>query len=347
MKLYSIDKTYTTWTFERILRHIFYWGFWVIFYGSINSSHTEDFNMKIRWFTLEILMLTVKVPLTYFFAYFIFPKFLPQKKYLELFVLVVLSILAGLFIIILINHQYVMPMQPMNFLSSKAFFRFADLLYVTMPVVVIKLVQEQAIQNKIHTEILAEKSKAELQNLKNQLQPHFLFNTLNNIYGMILDKKNEAGEAVLKLSEIISYMLYDCNQEKVDLEKEIRMLKNYIVLEKMRYGDQLDISFEASGQTQGKLLAPLLLLPFVENAFKHGASSTPSSSWIQIQLNLDQNNLFFSIENSLQNEIGNKHVKSGIGLANVKKRLKLIYPENHHLQIIEEDYFLVKLNLNL
>ena len=347
MNIFSIDKIYESWTSERILRHVLYWGFWVLFYGFINSSHSEGYEMKLRWFILEILILTVKVPLSYFFAYYLFPKYLPQKKYLQLFVFVLLSILVGMCMIIQINHLFVMPMQPMKLFSGKAFFRYADLLYITMPVVVIKLVQQQAIQNKIHSEILAEKSKAELQNLKNQLQPHFLFNTLNNIYGMILEEEKEAGEAVLKLSEIISYMLYDCQYETVDLEKEVRMLKNYITLEKMRYGDQLDISFEAKGETMGISIAPLLLLPFVENAFKHGLANNPSSSWIQIQLILKGNNLFFSIENSLEDSKGNKFAKSGIGLANVQKRLNLIYPGRHDLQIIKEDYFLVKLNLSL
>jgi len=216
-----------------------------------------------------------------------------------------------------------------------------------MPVVVIKMVQQQALQNKIHSNMLAEKSKAELQILKNQLQPHFLFNTLNNIYGMILEQEKEAGESVLKLSEIMSYMLYDCAREKVDLEKEIRMLKNYIVLEKTRYGKQLDISFESNGETKGMLIAPLLLLPFVENAFKHGVSNNPSTAWVQIHLNVTENKLFFSIENSLSPNESNTPVKSGIGLTNVKKRLDLIYAGKYNLQIIEEDFFLVKLNVNL
>ncbi len=347
MSIVSIDKIYTSWTGPRILRHVLYWSFWVVFYGTINGSHTEDMDMKIKWYVLEVLMLIVKVPLSYFFAYYLFPKFLPQKKYLHLFAFVILSILMGILIIVQINHFYVMPMQPIEFLSSKAFFRFADLLYITMPVVVIKLVQQQIVQNKIHSEILSEKVKAELQVLKNQLQPHFLFNTLNNIYGMILEEEKEAGEAVLKLSEIISYMLYDCNHKTVDLDKELRMLKNYIMLEKMRYGDQLDISFETSGETQGVLIAPLLLLPFVENAFKHGVSNNPSSSWIRIQLNFQNHTLLFCIENSIVKKSEEEYLKSGIGLPNVRKRLDLIYPNNYDLQIVEDDYFFVKLNVRL
>ncbi len=347
MEFFSIDKIYTSWTIKRILRHVLYWGFWVVFYGTINSAHSEAIDMKIRWYVLEVLMLVVKVPLAYFFAYSLFPKFLPQKKYIPLFVFVVLSTFVGLFTVVQINHVFVMPMQPMELLSGKAFFRFADLIYITMPVVVIKLVQQQVVQNKIHLETLSEKTNAELQILKNQLQPHFLFNTLNNIYGMILEQEKEAGDAVLKLSEIISYMLYDGNHKTVALEKEIRMLENYIVLEKMRYGNQLDISFETRITTKGKLIAPLLLLPFVENAFKHGVSNNPSSSWIRIQLHLEDDTLFFSMENSLDSNSGKKYQKSGIGLANVRKRLALIYPDKHTLQIVEEEYFLVKLNLVL
>ena len=147
--------------------------------------------------------------------------------------------------------------------------------------------------------MVEQKLGAELKVLKNQLHPHFLFNTLNNLYSMVLTQHPRASEVVVRLSDIMSYMLYDCERRLIDLEKEIENLKNYIELEKIRYGKRLDISFETGGKIAGKSIPPLLLLPFLENAFKHGVGKNERASWVRINLWVNDEELTYLVENSL------------------------------------------------
>lgn len=182
-------------------------------------------------------------------------------------------------------------------------------------------------------ELLAqENANAELQILKAQIHPHFLFNTLNNIYSFTLNKSPKAGEMVLQLSDMIKYMINDCEEEFVSLNKELKMMSDYIELEKVRYGSRLDIQLEITGDYNTKIIAPLLMIPFVENSFKHGTSKMLRDPWIKLFIQADENLLHFSLANSKPaDEIVNG--KGGIGLNNVKKRLELLYPSNHLLTI--------------
>jgi LytS/YehU family sensor histidine kinase len=197
-----------------------------------------------------------------------------------------------------------------------------------------------------------EKLKAELQLLKSQVHPHFLFNTLNNLYSLTLTKSEQAPEIVVKLSGLLRYMLYECNTPRVPLMKEISMLHSYIELEKLRYGAHLDISVSIRGDLEHKQIAPLLLLPFIENSFKHGASELLDQAWISLDISVKENSLRFKLINSkpadsLPFDKQNNH-SAGIGLSNVKKRLALIYPGLHELKTTtEEDTFIVNLSLTL
>ena len=165
---------------------------------------------------------------------------------------------------------------------------------------------------------------------------------------MVLLGDKEAAASVLRLSSIMSYMLYECNGHAVDLNKELTLIQDYIELEKLRYGDRLDLSLEVSGQLNGKIITPLLLLPFVENAFKHGVSSSEKNSWIRINIQVVDNELVFMIENSILSvQETDVPVNSGIGLNNVKKRLEFLYPGKHQLKITVEDTYLVNLKIQL
>jgi len=192
-----------------------------------------------------------------------------------------------------------------------------------------------------------EKITAELQLLKAQVHPHFLFNTLNNLYSLTLQKSDKAPQMVLKLSDIMSYMLYDTQEDKIELEKEIRHISNYIELERLRYGSRLDLSFEVFGSTYGKYVAPLVLMPFVENAFKHSAGNDIEQAWIRIELTITDDTLWVKVENSKTASEGAGPTK-GIGLTNVKRRLELLYPGSHILSINKKnDWFAVYLDLTL
>ncbi|HEY5826526.1 MAG TPA: histidine kinase, partial [Cyclobacteriaceae bacterium] len=194
-------------------------------------------------------------------------------------------------------------------------------------------------------ELEKEKLAAELKLLKSQINPHFLFNTLNNLYALTLNHSSKSPEVVYKLSQLMSYMLYDSNQSEVSLEKEVEYIQNYIALEKIRYSN-LDISMNVFDELKDVRIAPLLILPFVENSFKHGASSQLSSGFIRIDISVQAQTLVIKVENSkIDPEIPRR--PSGIGLQNLRKRLELIYPERHTLQIFdEEDVYLVILKID-
>ncbi len=191
-----------------------------------------------------------------------------------------------------------------------------------------------------------EKANAELQLLKAQIHPHFLFNTLNNIYSFTLTKSPLAAELVQKLSDMLNYMITDCNQTLVPLKKEIQLLKDYIGLEKVRYGDRLDIQMHINGDYENCMIVPLLMIPFVENCFKHGASMMRGKQWMHLIININENNLDFNLSNSKPSKPS--ATKHGIGLLNVHKRLELLYPGKHQLDIKStENTFSVELKIEL
>jgi sensor histidine kinase YesM len=176
-----------------------------------------------------------------------------------------------------------------------------------------------------------EKLQAELKYLKAQINPHFLFNTLNNLYALTLKKSDEAPEMVLKLSEMMRYMLHDSNERMVPLAAEISYIKNYIDLQRIRQLDRTEIRFTLNQEPNGQLIAPLLLIPFIENSFKHGNSGL-EPGWIHIEILLENKQMLFTISNSKPKEPPTT-INHGIGLANVQSRLELLYPDKHQLTI--------------
>ncbi|WET03132.1 sensor histidine kinase [Flavobacterium sp. YJ01] len=201
-------------------------------------------------------------------------------------------------------------------------------------------------------QIEREKTALEIQNiqiekdfLKAQLNPHFLFNTLNNLYGLTVRKDNLAPEIILNLSDIMSYTLYESNTEIVRLEKELDFIKNYIALEKMRYDEKTDIQVHIEGQTAGHFVAPLLTFTFIENAFKYGLKS--KNSFIKLNIKIENNTFWFSLENDLE-ERANESSFGGIGIENARKRLELLYPNQYEFEIKRlENSFIVDLKLVL
>jgi LytS/YehU family sensor histidine kinase len=185
----------------------------------------------------------------------------------------------------------------------------------------------------------------ELQVLKGQLNPHFLFNTLNNLYSLALSKSSKTAVIIAKMSEMFHYILYECNATEVPISKEIKLIENYIELEQIRYSDRLSVKFEKYVDNMNHLIPPMLLYCYVENCFKHGSSKDPDSPWIKISLHVKNDCLTFEVLNSIPNS-GKKDNTEGVGLLNAQRRLELIYPQNHRLTIREENSeFHVKLNI--
>ena len=200
--------------------------------------------------------------------------------------------------------------------------------------VIIKMMKRSWLKQQETLQVVREKAKAELQLLKSQIHPHFLFNTLNNVYFLTLTTSEKAPEMLEKLTDMLRYILNECNQSYVSLEKEIKMVEDYMSLEKMRYGDRLKMDLEIKGNYKNKMISPLLLIPLVENSFKHGASKMLEHPWVNLNITIEEQYLFFLLSNSRPEEAILPQHNGHIGLNNVKKRLQLLYPEAHELSIV-------------
>jgi len=190
--------------------------------------------------------------------------------------------------------------------------------------------------------------KLQMEALKVQLQPHFLFNTLNSIYGMSMLKKQETPEMILRLSEMMRYVLYDCKHDKVELQKDVAFLQNYLEMEKMRYPNT-DIKFEFKGTDSQLKIAPMLFIQFLENSFKHGAARIRSTGFIKGHLHLNNNKLHFMLSNDvMESKTSESNRPGGVGITNAKQRLELFYVNEYQLKINHNnDIFTVELTLNI
>lgn len=193
-----------------------------------------------------------------------------------------------------------------------------------------------------------EKLTAELNFLKAQINPHFLFNTLNNLYYLAYTKSENTTEVIAKLSQMMRYMIYESNHPKVLLSREIEYMQNYISLERLRLNNQIPIQFDIEGNTEAVKIAPLILITFLENAFKHGVNGNSPGAWVKLSLQLNGKECVFTVENSKVQSVNSDPGRSGIGLQNVKRRLELSYPDHHELDVTDTaDQYKVQLKLNL
>lgn len=210
-----------------------------------------------------------------------------------------------------------------------------------------KFIQDWFLQEKKIIEITTVQLTTELQYLRSQINPHFLFNTLNNIYGLTLKKSEKAPEVVLRLSEMMEYMLYESDGLKVPLEKEMKNLSNYLEIERIRQGNNAVIKFEVTGELSGKQIAPLLFLPLLENAVKHGINKSIADAFLKSKLEVTDQQITFTVENNnpRQTEAAKR---DGIGIQNFKKRLELFYKDSYQLKIDEDkDRYKVELTIML
>lgn len=198
--------------------------------------------------------------------------------------------------------------------------------------------------------IETETMQSELRFLKSQINPHFLFNTLNSLYALTLKKDEKAPEIVLKLSEMMRYMLYECNERQVHLSKEVNYIHNYLDLEKLRQGAKMSINFTVEGNLHNQLIAPLMFIPFVENCFKHGVGHHIEKGFVSIVLHVADNDIDLRVENSKSESMPlQRHPRSGgIGLVNVRRRLELLYPKRYSLDIGDNpNSYVVNLKIQL
>lgn len=297
-----------------------------------------------RTFFNMLLWVPVFILFSYPLAYYAIPRILLKEKVWQFF----LVLLAWGFVGIYINYGFgaylYVPIQELLGFKTVPVKGHQPHSYLCMTTsaagpMIIQFFKLWTIKQRDWMRTQQEKITAELQLLKAQVHPHFLFNTLNNIYSFSLDHSPKTPEMILKLSSLLSYMLYDCKSEEVRLEKEIEIMKNYIDLEKERYGNRIEISWSVEGATGDRFIAPLLMLPFLENAFKHSASEQVELSWLSVDISIRKETLRCKIANSKDETLVYTH--AGTGVSNAGKRLALIYPGNHELKINDEGSFFV------
>lgn len=320
----------------RIFLHFFFWMAVLLINPVAFSPHWGTFRDLLFD---EAINLPHKIAFCYVFMYLLIPSYLLAHQYFRFLLWTVLSF-AALYIIR--NQTYIITENwiygydfPQGYFPPAKVLRgvYRDLAIIAIASMV-KLIKI-AFQNQLDNQSLRqEKLEAELKFLKGQLHPHFLFNTLNNLYVLSLKKSDLAPEAILTLSDLLDYILYECNAETVPLEKEIRCIEDYIRLEQLRYGKRLEVRFDKPDVLPNKAIPPLMLLPFVENAFKHGTSDTPDQVCIYIKLEIISKRLFFKVENSKSpfSSEDFRRSRQGIGLKNMQKRLELLYKDKHQLK---------------
>ncbi len=222
-----------------------------------------------------------------------------------------------------------------------------DFLIVLFLALSIYFINQWYVKDRRINELETTSLKAELNLLKGQINPHFLFNALNSIHVLIKKDSDLAQQTLEKFSEILSHQLYDISNDEILLEDEIKILTNFIELQKLRYQDRFEVHWDAKGEFQGKLIAPMLFLNFVENAFKYASNHKVNKAKIELLLTVSADVLNFSCVNDYESYLGNNG-KLGMGIANARRRLELIYPNKHLLEIEKgENKFSVNLNIRL
>ncbi|MEJ5960812.1 sensor histidine kinase [Pedobacter immunditicola] len=301
-----------------------------------------------------VACVTVRIALLIVIAYlnlqYYLPQYLLRKRYLAYFTAVILSVMGYLTVQSLFDYYlygYVVgPMRNSDLMESLSFNFFSTLWYLAL-MLALKLSLDWYEQQLTIQRITVEKLNAEVNFLRAQVNPHFLFNILNNLYALTLKKSELAPDVVLKLSDMMEYMLYDSTDEKVLLEKEVTYLHNYIELERLRFNGEAAIKLNIKTGLNGHEIAPFLLLPLIENAFKHGLSKQPGHSWLNVDIGLERSTLTVIIENTKPSAVIGMY-KGGIGLSNLRKRLQLLYPDRHHLELEDrKNTFLAKLVIEL
>ena len=348
-------------TLKRISLHIAFWLAYMT--QDVTLSYLWDKKMLTRFSTSHQILqailnsLTSLIPrllFTYYVLFYNLPKLLnnkgERKKYIAQLLLV---LILATFLYRAISVFFQTPVIYKGAVDFGPYFSarwilqsLLDISFASGAAVIVKqfLLQLEAKENEKN--LIRDKLETELKFLRNQTNPHFLFNTLNNIYALARKKSDETADVVMKLSKLLRFMLYETKKEQIPISDELRILDDYIELEKLRYNERLTISFIREIDNENEQISPLLLIPFVENAFKHGASESRFESFINLELNLKNGILEFSVDNTKEQN-GKKINDENIGLTNVRRQLELLYKEHEVSINCEDAIFRVLLKINL
>ncbi len=353
----------------RIARHLAFWGFWWLFQGFLYAFTPVDSDLGFAYKLLlsmldSLVFLGIHIFLSYSLMYFVVPVYLLKNKYLATSIWVlVLFVATGALSSFTAGHMigparyWLASLWGISAREVEPFHRsfFVGLLAglrggITIAglAVAIKLMKHWYSKEQRNMQLQKENMESQLQLLKAQVHPHFLFNTLNNIYSHTQNTSAIASQLVLGLSDMLRYMLYEGDQPLVPLSKELKMVEEYISIEKIRYGNKLELQIDLPDDGADLYIAPLLLLPFVENCFKHGTSNILENPWLSMQILLDDTVMTMKLINGKSPRPRNDGQKQGIGIHNVRKRLELVYPWRHKLTVTNDpDIFIINLRLQL
>ncbi len=315
----------------------------MLFAGPGNSISLLEILRK--FINLAFYMLVVYINLGY-----LIPKFLSQKNFMTYCLLLLAMVAVFTPIKVLLLYITYDEVDPREFLVMNQQYIFLLLFLIAGGSTVIKIISDWQRHQRDRKDLETQRMQSEIKFLKSQINPHFLFNTLNSLYALTLKKSDKAPEIVIKLSEMMRYMLYECNERRVPLHKEVNYIQNYLDLEKLRQSGQAEIKFRVEGQISDQTIAPLIFIPFLENSFKHGLNHQLGDGYVNVIMKVLDNKLLLRILNSkpLVTPLPVDKSSGGIGLANVQRRLNLLYPNQYKLDIADSDKeHIVELSLDL
>ena len=332
---------------NKVIYHLAFWLlaylFWIFIFrnGTLVLTHA---------LTIQFCYLIFIAGNYYYNSLFTVPVLLNRKKYVAFGLCFLAGIFAGALLRVPVSfmvNKYLFKVNTGQFNPFGVFFEsFINILFWVVLILVARLIAEKINSQRYIEQIEKEKADNELNFLRAQFNPHFLFNSINSIYAHI-DKANKpARDMLLVFSEMLRYQLYECNVEQIELDREINYIRNYISLQKSRIDERINVSF-CAGEVSGNIkVAPLIFITFIENAFKYVGFNEGCENRIDIKLSFSDGNLYFRAFNTKDSFVNRTERASGLGIANVKRRLELLYPERHLLKTEDrENDYLIELTL--
>ncbi len=326
---------------SRFAWHVLFWIAILIYHTFYRGRFDEHYMLRALGYLASIPFDMIA---TYFSLYYLLPKFLMKQKYFKFFLYFILTTIPILYCEYLIFYYFQYPLRNpdkdivFNFFNQSLILSlFVSVYSVTISAISIKLLKAWYASQQEKKDLLNQSLISELALLRSQVNPHFLFNTLNNIDSLVMRDPDRASNAIIKLSEIMRYMLYDSNTEFVPLDKELDYIESFIALQQLRLKNKAHTKFTVHGDPKGIMIPPMLFVSFVENAYKHG-SKQKNKPGVIISVNISGNTITFEVINSYsENTIQTKDETGGIGMQNVRRRLDLLYKDKHGLIVKKEN----------
>ena len=353
---------------DRVKRHLLFWLVWGTYFAFLHAANPvlkpESSYFQNLPFTLteSILLLIPQMVITYLTLYLILPLYTKRSKIIAVIFLVLGWVMSSFLTMVMLKEinpailNWVLPGKYLRHTQRPPEVSFymgiilagKGVFTSTAFALFLKFTKQWYLKEQRNIQLQKQNTEAQLQLLTAQVHPHFLFNTLNNIYSQAQNESPKSSKMIMGLSELLRYILYEGRKPLVPLDKELQMILEYINLEKIRYGNKLDLHYLVTDKTKDVYIAPLLLLPFVENCFKHGASNMLQNPWINLTIEIKDTTLVMKLMNGKSGNNDITSEKPGIGISNARQRLELLYKGKHELQIREEeDVFIVDLKIQL